>query len=70
MFTDCSLLFEGFLFMGRNQSESRVEALRSVDRMVTAEGYCQVDENRCDRPTRYCGRSPSWADMLDIRIGL
>ena len=38
MFTDCSLLFEGFLFMGRNQSESRVEALRSVDRMVTAEG--------------------------------
>ena len=32
--------------------------------------YCQVDENRCDRPTRYCGRSPSWADMLDIRIGL
>ena len=33
-------------------------------------GYCQVDENRCDRPTRYCGRSPSWADMLGIRIGL
>ena len=34
------------------------------------EGYCQVDENRCDRPTKYCGRSPSWADMLGIRIGL
>ena len=33
-------------------------------------GYCQVDENRCDRPTRYCGRSPSWANILGIRIGL
>jgi len=33
-------------------------------------GYCQVDKNRCGRPTRYCGRSPSWADMLGIRIGL
>ena len=41
-----------------------------VSRQTASPGYCQVDENRCDRPTRYCGRSPSWADMLGIRIGL
>ena len=23
------------------------------------DGYCQVGENPCDRPTRYCGRGPS-----------
>ena len=45
-----------------------IDALRV--RAEAGEGYCQVDENRCDRPTRYCGRSPSWADMLGIRIGL
>jgi len=32
--------------------------------------YCQVDENLCDRPTRYCGRCSSWAEMLGIRTGL